>query len=492
MSVPYPTINCLHPKKVMNPYTNETLFVPCGACQACRLNRAASLTTWANLESSCCKYTVFITLTFANRYIPRGKVCSSLERPFSYDLVDGDSGEILGELNVSEERLQAFLKKVYLFGDIPYLRKDYLQKFLKRLRYYVSKHSKDKIRYIACGEYGPVHFRPHYHLLLYFNDERILQVLEQSVLASWPFGRVDTQLASGESASYVAGYLNGYNTLPEIYQSRAIRPFIVHSQKLGWNVLQGERKEIYSLTPDEFIKRCVVLNGKSQQITLWRALYHAYYPKCKGFADKSASERIISYRIYDFARQTFPECKTTLELARQVATLVRGFGSKLDTFGNDWKLRDLCRYFDSPDVVNYSYESDEFERYTMRIYNELLLSRHFLLFVCDSISLQDVGKAIKKIDEFYKRLDYLHLRDWFENQSQFYENYYYGADDLVTDKFGNEFFPYFYDNVDWTQEQLSTLSAYKLYDAEKRKLYSDRIKHKQLNDLNKIFLDEDN
>ena len=125
-----------------------------------------------DLESYTAKHTLFITLTYANRYIPRATFVDSLERPFGNDLVDKETGEILGPSDMKQEDIDRLLNKFYLFGDVPYLRKTDLQLFFKRLRYYVSKQCpSEKVRYFAVGEYGPVHFRPHYHILLFLQSD---------------------------------------------------------------------------------------------------------------------------------------------------------------------------------------------------------------------------------------------------------------------------------------------------------------------------------
>ena len=489
----YPTCRCLSPKRIFNPYTKESMVVPCGHCRACTLNRNNVLTTWCDMESSASKYTMFITLTYANRYIPRAKVVSSLVRPYSYDIVS-DDGEILSELNMSDDKLDAFLKKLYLFGDVPYLRKEDLQKFFKRFRYYVKKSSKSKVTYFACGEYGPVHFRPHFHILLFFDDDAILQVCEQAVLQAWPFGRIDVQIAKGSCSQYVAGYVNSTCTLPEVYKASAIRPFNVHSQRLGWKLLQSSREEIYASTTDDIIKKGLVINGTYREINLWRSYTSYYFPKCKGYANKSTLERLTTYRIYDKARKAFPGANTALDLAKEIALNCYYFGScpkntfyvgELDTF-------EVIQYFKTGCCGINDVESDHFQRYIMNIYNELLLSKHFIMFCCyGRTDIQSSRQMLKKIDDFYARLDYLHLIDFFETQNEFYLSNLYGSDDLMTDKFGNQYFPYFYNNVDVPLSDYCATPVYKLMSKEVSKLYEDRIKHKVLNDMNKIFLQED-
>lgn len=486
----YPLSRCLNPRRIYNPYTKESMVVPCGHCSACALNRSGSLQLWCDLEAQSHEYCVFVTLTYANRYIPRAQLLDSIVRPFSYDLVTTD-GEILSDCDITSNEVDSIRKKTYLFGDIPYLRKEDLQKFLKRFRYYVSKVSKSKVRYFACGEYGPVHYRPHFHILFYFSDKAILEVCEQSVLASWPFGRIDVQQSKGSVAQYVAGYVNSACALPKIYLSPAIRPFQVHSTKLGYGILQGERKEVYETSVDDFIQRSLVINGKYKEFSLWRAYYAYYYPKCKGFAVKSSSECINSYRIYDYARCAFPECKSVIELAKSIVSCSWYFGASKGSFQVDKETEKVILYFYDSVALSYGLDSEQIQRYTQRVYTELLLSRHFLYFVCDNTTYYEIVRKYKLIKQFYERLDYLHLLDFFETQCMFFESNLYGDSDLMSNDFGNSYYPYFYDNIKFDLAEYKVTPAYRLMSAETAKLYYDRIKHKELYDRNGIFLNID-
>lgn len=96
-----PFCKCLHPKRITNPYTHESMVVPCGHCEACTLAKNSRYAFQCDLESYVSKHTLFITLTYANRFIPRATVVDSLERSFGNDLVDKETGEILGAADLS-------------------------------------------------------------------------------------------------------------------------------------------------------------------------------------------------------------------------------------------------------------------------------------------------------------------------------------------------------------------------------------------------------
>ena len=480
--IPAP-IRCLHPKRIMNPYTKEMMVVPCAHCESCTLTRTNAFTNWCDLESQGHKYMLFVTLTYANRFIPRAKVVPSETEFLQSDLVSTD-GELLGSLVLSPDKLEQLLSKMYLFGFVPYLRKEDLQKFLKRLRYYAKKVSSDRLRYFACGEYGPVHFRPHYHLLLWFDDEALLQVAEKIILESWPFGRVDVQLASGSCSQYVAGYVNSYCTLPKVLMLRSVRPFVVHSQKLGFRILQSQCKEVYETPVDEFVKRGLVVSGNYREFNVPFSYISYYYPKCRGFYNATTSERTYAYRLYETARKIYPEIETAIELARTLALDCYYFSQSNQSFSLiDKSHVRLIQYFgQSPSCI----ESDEFDNFVLRIYKEFLISKHFLYDLCDHQTSYEISRKVRLIENFYSRLDYLHLTEFFENQSQFFESNMFGDDELFYDQFDQAYFPYFYSNVDAGNYECTT--CYALVAADVLERYRKRIKHKYQNDLNKIFV----
>lgn len=504
-----PFCKCLYPQRILNPYTHEYMTVPCGHCEACVLAKNSRYAFQCDLESYACKHTVFVTLTYANNYLP---IATPVPYPVDpaddyagvfkkYSLIDFETGENLCDFEYQIDKLELLQRKFNLCGAIPYLRKYDLQLFFKRFRYYVTKRfPQEKVRYFACGEYGPIHFRPHYHLLLFFSSDEVLQICSKAVSEAWTFGRIDCQISKGKCSSYVAGYVNSSCTVPQVLKMPSVCPFSVHSQKLGQGFLQGERSKVYSLTPCEFVKRSIVLNGKYKEFDVWRSAYSYFFPKCKGFVSKSSRERSYSYGIYDTARRLFPSAETTLSLAKEIATYIHVFHGFEETYmlnvfdgpcSDMTKLYKLSDYFYDYEIEHYDLDSVDFSRYVQRIYTELLVSKHFLYFVCDRPTLSEQKRKLKLIEEFYSYLDYSNLTKFFENQQLFYESDLYGDDDLMSDNWENSYYPYFYDNIrsDCDLEVFKKSPCYSLYSSDVKKLFDDRIKHKKLNDANKIFFD---
>jgi hypothetical protein len=110
---------------------------------------------------------------------------------------------------------------------IPFLNYADVQNYIKRLRKYLYKQlgSYETLHFYAVGEYGPVHFRPHYHILLFTNSEEVAEVLRYCHDKSWKFGRSDFQIARGGASSYVSSYINSLSSAPLLYRScRAFKP----------------------------------------------------------------------------------------------------------------------------------------------------------------------------------------------------------------------------------------------------------------------------
>lgn len=277
--------HCQHRSFITNRYTGARIAVDCGQCDYCIHKRARKASMRVKTAGSAFKYSYFVTLTYDNEHIPLMN-CKVLHS--EYEDVVGISGDIhFGDeyhnyIPVSEYRCDDNSALRHIFfeqvqGTVPYDREikeyipvkdnwflsmdairsfihktqavdktDYLasaqygrdnlipflnyvdvQNYIKRLRKHLFQKlgSYETLHFYAVGEYGPVHFRPHYHLLLFTNSEEVAQVLRYCHDKSWRLGRSDFQRAAGGAASYVASYVNSLSAAPLLYRScRAFRP----------------------------------------------------------------------------------------------------------------------------------------------------------------------------------------------------------------------------------------------------------------------------
>ena len=277
--------HCQHRSFITNSYTGARIAVDCGQCDYCIHKRAQKASMRVKTAGSAFKYSYFVTLTYDNEHIPL-MYCKVLHS--EYEDVLGISGDIhFGDeyhnyIPVSEYRCDdnSMLRHIFfeqVQGTVPFDReiKEYVpvkdnwflsmdairsfihktqsvdktdypvseqygcdnlipflnyvdvQNYIKRLRKYLYKQlgSYETLHFYAVGEYGPVHFRPHFHLLLFTNSDEIAKVLRKCHDKSWKFGRSDFQRSAGGAASYVASYVNSLSAAPLLYRScRAFRP----------------------------------------------------------------------------------------------------------------------------------------------------------------------------------------------------------------------------------------------------------------------------
>jgi hypothetical protein len=181
----YPNSSLTQSKKLIwcseSPLRGSPLFVPCGQCVGCRLERSRQWAVRCVNEASLYTRNCFITLTYNDKYLP----------PF-------------GSLQLEDH-----------------------QDFMKRYR----KKFGNGIRFFHAGEYGEQFGRPHYHTLIFNSDlpdRKFLKMsngvrLDTSQILSklWPFGHVSVGTVTFASAAYVARYImkkvNG-NLAPAHYE----------------------------------------------------------------------------------------------------------------------------------------------------------------------------------------------------------------------------------------------------------------------------------
>lgn len=277
--------HCQHRSFITNKYTGARIAVDCGQCDYCIHKRAKKASMRVKTAGSAFKYSYFVTLTYDNANIPLMS-CSVLHS--DYEDVIGISGDIhhghehhqyipvsryqcddnsvlrhvffeqvQGTMPfdreikeyvpvkdnwfLSMDAIRSFITKTQAINKtdypasaqygrdnlIPFLNYVDVQNYIKRLRKHLFQQlgSYETLHFYAVGEYGPVHFRPHYHLLLFTNSEKVAEVLRYCHGKSWKLGRSDFQRSAGGSSSYVASYVNSLSAAPLLYRScRSFRP----------------------------------------------------------------------------------------------------------------------------------------------------------------------------------------------------------------------------------------------------------------------------
>lgn len=170
--------------KGSDPTIPPNLAVPCGKCHGCRADQALMWSIRGYHEASGHDQNTFLTLTYSDGNLP-------------------PDGKI---------------------DKVP------LQKFFRRIR-------KDghKVRYLACGEYGSVTKRPHYHAIIFGKDwlEQSVPIsselyTNQSLTDYWGLGHVTAANVTMASICYVCGYVNKKIDDTDTFNLMSRRPGIGH------------------------------------------------------------------------------------------------------------------------------------------------------------------------------------------------------------------------------------------------------------------------
>ena len=277
--------HCQHRSFITNKYTGARIAVDCGQCDYCIHKRAKKASMRVRTAGSAFKYSYFVTLTYDNEHIPlmnckvlHSEYCdvlgisgdthfgneshqyipvseyqcddNSMLRHIFFEQVQGTvpfDREIKEYVPVKDswflsmDAIRSFITKTQAVDNSPYLAAEQyglnnlipflnyvdVQNYIKRLRKHLSLKlgTYEPLHFYAVGEYGPVHFRPHYHLLLFSNSDKVASVLRYCHDKSWKLGRSDFQRSAGGAGSYVASYVNSLCSAPLLYRScRAFKP----------------------------------------------------------------------------------------------------------------------------------------------------------------------------------------------------------------------------------------------------------------------------
>lgn len=183
----------------------EWIPIPCGKCIGCRMDYSRKWADRLMLEFQNSSNACFITLTYDNDHLPTNAL------------------------------------------GIPTLRKDDVQKFIKRLRKHEFGSSQGNLRYYFCGEYGSDTGRPHYHAILfnYFpSDAKIFKsdthgfnyYISNELRDIWPFGFHLIAEVNWNTCAYVSRYVlkKANGVLKEKYINYDICPeFSLMSRRPG-------------------------------------------------------------------------------------------------------------------------------------------------------------------------------------------------------------------------------------------------------------------
>lgn len=282
--------------------------VPCGQCHECRLQRSR---VWANRcmlemadyppDNGVCR-NWFLTLTYADGYTDdlrspvdgmtltlhnpnaeRNALVSNIRYMQAYnDLVeaentafDGLGGSSRGGLSIPDVVL-------------PKPKRDHLAQFNHDLlQYWQRKYNHVGIRFFACGEYGDLKMRPHYHGV-YFNlpiDYSDLKPLFKNKFGDqfynvdtlseiWGKGFVVVSEASWTNCAYTARYImkkqTGENAEVAYHDLGILPPFVRMSRKpgIGFSAFKSYDSycDIDEVTGEIRFKKKIVLPNATEHV----------------------------------------------------------------------------------------------------------------------------------------------------------------------------------------------------------------------------------
>lgn len=513
----YPFVKCLNPQRIINPHTGNLMIVGCGQCKACLLNKASRNTMSCMREESITKYNYFITLTYAPEHIPTfvpffdevNQITDFYSTCDRFNEFEDDN--YLGGLpyNVCSPRTILAVQNKLHDGvfNFPYYRD--IQLFLKRLRKQFSKYDKEeKIKFYAVSEYGPLHFRAHWHINIYNNSPKIHKIWNKVVRSCWPYGRIDASLSRGGTSSYVAGYVNSFSTLPRFYREiKSLRPEQHHSRFFGTGFRNRDYDKFYEQDISESLKISLSIGGKIATSWLPTAFQNSMFPRCRKYSSKSFPELLRSYTIYRTAEQEYTDGTTeiTVRIVNELINL-SGFSDSFRYFSREL---DFSKYKYSQIEQRFILTDKERERLFNQVYHDLLVSYHFIYDICHNDD-NLFYKRVRYIFDYYNKKEQIKLYEFYTSQSEFldkntdkfpvvhfYDNFldmeYFRGKPVFS--VNNPAFKLFCDldgligDEDFFDKiNLKRTKSYNEYKQYVHDRYEYKIKHKKLNDENKIFL----
>ena len=387
--------------------------------------------------------------------------------------ISPEQAEMLKKKSKCEGNDNAFPQFKGLLKYVNY--RDY-QLFAKRFRKYLFTKigSYEKISSYVVSEYSPKTFRPHFHILFFFDSDEVAKNIRQAVFQSWKLGRVDTQLARDSAGSYVSGYLNSVVSLPGIFTDVSFTKNKSRFSKLfGY---ESFRKTIE--VPEQAVERLserirFVRNGKSCEFTPPLSYISRLLPRFVPYSSNFAVETRTILRsirgVLQLFRRNEPfkeETPTNLSefIHCYIVTLYEKYGYCYAT------LPECLRVF-----LAYTRTEKEIHYFTDSLKNKL--SRPFYIYkrFC-ACGLSD-DYLISLCDEYMSRQRSLSLSKQLSIQQEMFEREGY-SDDLLS---------LFYINK--PQKKVNNRYFQEWKDKNYYEVHYIRVKHKKLNDENNVFLE---
>ena len=353
--------------------------------------------------------------------------------------------------------------------------RDY-QLFAKRFRKYLFTRigSYEKISSYVVSEYSPRTFRPHFHILFFFDSDEVAKNIRQAVYQSWKLGRVDTQLARDSAGSYVSGYLNSLVSLPSIFTDVSFT-----KNKSRFSKLFGYESFRQTVeTPEQAVERLservrFVRNGKSCEfnppVSYISRLLPRFVPYSGNFSVETRTILRSIRGVLQLFRRNEPFKKETPSNLSEfihcyVVTLYEKYGYSYTT------LPECLRVF-----LAYTRSEKEIHYFTDSLKNKL--SRPFYIYKRFLACGLSDDYLISLCDEYMSRQRSLSLAKQLSIQQEMFDREGY-SDDLLS---------LFYINK--PQKKVNNRYFQEWKDKNYYEVHYIRVKHKKLNDENNVFME---
>lgn len=341
---------CTHQKRVFNKFSQSWIWVKCGKCHACQVEKANKRRLRIFNTYDFGETTLFVTLTYAPIYLPYLKPkeltenCDYINIYRDYDVRKTRMGKGYRQHYCHIPRTEplatvdCFEQKIFYSKErLPRARgsrnkigvlyfKD-LQDFCKRLERNLFRHFGivgSDYKMFKVSELGETYLRPHFHLLLHIK-KKDMDAFYDAIRASWPFDnqnlRRQIEVARSPS-SYVSKYLCSGTRIPQLFETRPFRPKASFSKGYGLANPSFSLPSILNGIERGSLMYTVLRNNQeSPYVSLFypKYLIDRYFLKFKGFS------RLTSSEVFNLVR--FP-------------SLIYSFGKRLGYFMDDDDSKD--------------------------------------------------------------------------------------------------------------------------------------------------------
>lgn len=517
----------------------NSICVPCGHCADCNNKRAVRYTGMAINASQEHRYTYMITLKYDEVNVPRMYLKEVDDMIYCIDITKRPMktkgkfkklktyGQVIHSFP-KDEHFDEFYKKADIyskmvakkpFKNLRWCCAEDFQNFIKRLRFRFSQVLDSSFSFFAVSEYGPQTFRPHFHVLLFFDDWRMFKYLREFIIKSWKFGSLRTESPDTNEGvcSYVASYLNSTSHLPHYLNSKLTRPRSFHSQFLGAKATAEIRDYVYNADGFAFDKVDISTSFGTRPVIFTSDLVRTLFPRCYNFSAQTPAGCVKLYSIYRELSQRYGVTNIN-QLTKEVIfdpDTNHDFLYLLDVFDLSLYNREFYDFYELGIFKSFDSLPEQLVTIYNRIYSSILLSRHvyqFCLAKCESFlnflgidSYNLMWRFVDYVKSFYDARD-----KWLFKQQYIMQDEYgkqcpppcpksfdgFSFFDILHfipfyERVVDEHFRIFYPigTLDYQDRYYKNNPYIKTINFEKDKCYSEKVKHKELNDVNLIFVE---